>query len=82
MIGRERCGGPEYRRLGDIGENGGSFAKTVAPLRRVGVDGVRGNHEFGICHEPDDWIERTFDTEADRFIPSDLGGAVRRSPFH
>lgn len=47
--------------LGDIFQDGARFDETVRLLREAGVGGVWGNHEFGICHDPGDWLERDFD---------------------
>jgi hypothetical protein len=46
--------------LGDVFQSGERFAETVALLSREGVTGVWGNHEFGICHEPDAWVESQY----------------------
>ena len=46
--------------LGDVYECGERFGETVAVLREHRVEGVWGNHEFGICHEPDQTIVNLF----------------------
>jgi hypothetical protein len=46
--------------LGDVFQSGERFTETVALLREADVSGVWGNHEFGICHEPDTVIEASF----------------------
>src|SRR5437016_3516617 len=56
-----REGADRLLTLGDIYQDGRRFAATVELLAAADVAGVWGNHEFGICHEPDEWVERTFD---------------------
>ena len=46
--------------LGDVFQSGERFEETVTILREARVEGVWGNHEFGICHEPDSVIEASF----------------------
>lgn len=47
--------------LGDLYLDGRRFAETVRTLDESDVTGVWGNHEFGICHEPVDWVGSMFD---------------------
>ena len=54
--------------LGDIYLDGQRFARTVQLLAQAGVRGVWGNHEVRLCHEPDDWVEQTFDAETRRYM--------------
>lgn len=57
------CGRAQVNQLlllGDVFQSGERFADTVALLREARVTGVWGNHEFGICHEPDAAIEAHF----------------------
>ena len=58
-----RAGADRLLTLGDIHQDGRRFAATVQMLDEAGVTGVWGNHEFGVCHEPDDWVERAFDAK-------------------
>lgn len=46
--------------LGDVFQSGERFDETVALLSKAHVEGVWGNHEFGICHQPDAVIEANF----------------------
>ena len=39
--------------LGDVFETGKHIAETVELLRQVDAVGVWGNHDLGLCHEPD-----------------------------
>ena len=56
-IDRCRCEGAERLfLLGDVFETGARLVETVALLRDSGIEGVWGNHEFGMCHEPDQII--------------------------
>jgi Calcineurin-like phosphoesterase superfamily domain len=47
--------------LGDIFETGARFAEAVDLLREADVDGVWGNHEFGLFAGRGDSVERIFD---------------------
>jgi Calcineurin-like phosphoesterase superfamily domain len=47
--------------LGDIFETGARFAEAVDLLREAEVDGVWGNHEFGLFAGRGDSVERIFD---------------------
>jgi calcineurin-like phosphoesterase family protein len=40
--------------LGDLFETGRRIGETVALLADAGVVGVWGNHDLGLCHEPDE----------------------------
>jgi hypothetical protein len=46
--------------LGDLYETGARFSETVAILEREGVEGVWGNHDIGLCHEPQAWVAERF----------------------
>jgi hypothetical protein len=56
-----RAGADRLHTLGDIYQDGRRFAETVRMLELADVGGVWGNHELGLCHEPDDWVRRVFD---------------------
>ncbi len=47
--------------LGDIFETGARFAEAVNLLREADVEGVWGNHEFGLFAGRGDSVERIFD---------------------
>src|SRR5262249_1095976 len=57
----KRAGADRLFTLGDIYQDGRRFAETVERLRAAEVEGVWGNHELGLCHQPDAWVERAFD---------------------
>jgi hypothetical protein len=42
--------------LGDVFDRGARIAPTVALLAGAGAVGVWGNHELGLCHDPDERI--------------------------
>jgi hypothetical protein len=46
--------------LGDVFDTGECLSETVAILAEAGVVGVWGNHELGLCHEPEEHIRRTY----------------------
>ncbi|HYT89142.1 MAG TPA: metallophosphoesterase family protein [Gemmataceae bacterium] len=59
----ERCQRENVDRLvllGDVFDVGRRLTETVALLAQAGVVGVWGNHELGLCHEPDEHIRRTY----------------------
>jgi hypothetical protein len=56
-----RAGADRLLTLGDLYQDGRRFAETVQMLAEAEVSGVWGNHEMGICHEPDDWVKQAFD---------------------
>ncbi len=68
-----REGADRLLLLGDVFETGARFGQTVALLRECGVAGVWGNHDFGICHEPDQTIR-------DRFVGPILDYMSRLQP--
>src|SRR5277367_6803445 len=47
--------------LGDIFETGARFSEAVDLLREADVEGVWGNHEFGLFAGRGDSVERLFD---------------------
>jgi Calcineurin-like phosphoesterase superfamily domain len=60
----ERCrreGVDRLLTLGDIFETGERFARAVDLLREADVDGVWGNHEFGLYAGRGDSVENLFD---------------------
>jgi hypothetical protein len=65
-----RAGADRLVTLGDIYQDGRRFTATVRVLRDAGVSGVWGNHEFGICHEPGDWVDREFDAPTLAYMAS------------
>ena len=46
--------------LGDVTYAGGEIHETVSLLVRHGVTGVWGNHDLGLCIEPDSWAYEKF----------------------
>ena len=55
----DRCrreGAERLLLLGDVFETGARLTETIALLRESRIEGVWGNHEFGMCHEPDQMI--------------------------
>ena len=55
-----REGAERLFTLGDIFETGARFAESVDLLREAGVEGVWGNHEFGLYAGRGDSVERPF----------------------
>jgi hypothetical protein len=55
------AGSDRLLTLGDIYQDGRRFAESVKRLAAADVEGVWGNHELGLCHEPGDWVDRMFD---------------------
>ncbi|MDR3637219.1 MAG: metallophosphoesterase family protein [Isosphaeraceae bacterium] len=53
----QREGADRILLLGDVFQSGDRFQETVSLLCDASVAGVWGNHEFGICHQPDAVIE-------------------------
>jgi predicted phosphodiesterase len=46
--------------LGDVFDTGKRVASAVALLAGAGALGVWGNHELGLCHEPDARMFQTY----------------------
>jgi predicted phosphodiesterase len=46
--------------LGDVFDMGRCLEETVAVLAEAGVIGVWGNHELGLCHEPDEHARQKY----------------------
>jgi predicted phosphodiesterase len=42
--------------LGDVFAAGTAAEETAALLARAGAAGVWGNHDFGLCRDPSDWM--------------------------
>lgn len=54
--------------IGDVCETGERLAETCALLAAAGAIGVWGNHDFGVCQEPDvDW-RPPYPAEALRYL--------------
>jgi predicted phosphodiesterase len=59
----ERCrreGVDRLVLLGDVFDLGRRLTETVDLLARAGAVGVWGNHELGLCHEPDEHMRQTY----------------------
>jgi hypothetical protein len=60
-IGRLRGGGAErFVLLGDVFENGRNLDEIIAILEEVKIVGVFGNHELGICLDPDEGMRQRY----------------------
>ena len=46
--------------LGDVFETGPRIEETIRLLRESGAVGVFGNHDYGLCNEPSDFIRERF----------------------
>lgn len=53
--------------LGDVFETGEYIEETIRMLRDVGAIGVWGNHDLGLCHEPDERFLRKYASVIDFF---------------
>ncbi len=49
-----RQGADRFLVLGDVFETGRQIGETIGLLRQVNAFGVWGNHDLGLCHEPDE----------------------------
>ncbi|MCI0462341.1 MAG: metallophosphoesterase [Gemmataceae bacterium] len=58
---RLRQGGAEqFVVLGDVFDTGKRVQQAVALLAEAGAVGVWGNHELGLCHEPEPGVRRRY----------------------
>jgi predicted phosphodiesterase len=55
-----RQGTDRFVILGDVFETGQHLRETVALLRQVDAIGVWGNHDLGLCHEPDERVRNKY----------------------
>jgi hypothetical protein len=55
-----RGGADRFVVLGDVFETGKRVEETVRLLRDVDAAGVWGNHDFGLCHQPDERSRRRY----------------------
>jgi hypothetical protein len=46
--------------LGDLFETGRRIGETVALLAQAGAVGVWGNHDLGLCHEPEEQVRARY----------------------
>lgn len=46
--------------LGDVLDTGRHIAETVALLKEAGAIGVWGNHDLGLCHEPEEHVRARY----------------------
>ena len=46
--------------LGDVFDMGSRLYETIALLVEAGAVGVWGNHDLGLCHEPDERIKKRY----------------------
>jgi predicted phosphodiesterase len=63
QVALERCRRERVDRfvlLGDVFDVGARLRETVELLAQAGVAGVWGNHELGLCHEPDEQMRQTY----------------------
>lgn len=44
--------------LGDVADAGERLVETALLLVGAGAVGVWGNHDFGLCREPSEWMRR------------------------
>ncbi len=56
--------------LGDIFETGARIEGTTQMLAEAGAEGVWGNHDFGLCKNPSDYVRSRFSTQCLDFMAS------------
>ena len=56
--------------LGDVFEAGRALEGTTQLLGEVGAEGVWGNHDFGLSHQPSDEVRARFSEECMTFMTS------------
>src|SRR4051812_28421057 len=54
--------------LGDVFDTGEHLAETVALLTQAQAIGVWGNHELGLCHEPEEQVRKRYAGPAFDFL--------------
>lgn len=67
----ERCtaaGATEFIDLGDVFKDGRRIDETVSLLRSRQTRGVWGNHDFGLCHRPDERVAARYAPETRRWL--------------
>ncbi len=67
----ERCtaaGATEFVDLGDVFKDGRRIDETVNLLRSRQTRGVWGNHDFGLCHQPDERVVTRYAPETCRWL--------------
>ncbi len=52
----QQHGAQRFVVLGDVFETGKRIEQTVALLQQIGAVGVWGNHDVGLCFDPDDKV--------------------------
>jgi predicted phosphodiesterase len=55
-----RQGAEQVVVLGDVFDTGRRLRETVALLAEAGAVGVWGNHDLGLCHEPEERVRRRY----------------------
>ncbi len=61
-------GAERFVVLGDVFETGKSIEQTVGVLREVSAVGVWGNHDIGLCFDPDERACRRYSAEVLGFM--------------
>ena len=63
-----RCGVDQVVVLGDIFETGRNIEPAARLLQEAGAVGVWGNHELGLCHEPEPELVARYPAVATQFM--------------
>ena len=63
-------GAERFVVLGDVFGTGKRIEQTVGLLREVGAVGVWGNHDLGLCFDPDDAVCERYSADVLRFMGS------------
>ena len=63
-------GAERFVVLGDVFEMGKRLEETVSLLRQIQAVGVWGNHDFGLCFDPSEWVRKRYSTGVLEFMGS------------
>jgi hypothetical protein len=66
----QQHGADQFVVLGDVFEMGKRIEETVRLLRQVEAVGVWGNHDFGLCFDPDDEVRQRYSAAVLDFMGS------------
>jgi hypothetical protein len=66
----QRHGAERFVVLGDVFDTGKRIEQTVHLLQQVEAVGVWGNHDVGLCFDPDDNVCRRYSADVVRFMGS------------
>jgi len=66
----QRHGAERFVVLGDVFETGKRIERTVRPLEQVQAVGVWGNHDVGLCFDPDEKVCQRYSATVLNFMGS------------